>query len=148
MASPYFILYREGRRLLAADASCVAGDDYPQRLVKSGVEYRRIDDEDTWMLWDELRDPEDRTVGFSFVLPESPSFCGSSFITDSENLSLSRFEAEVLLSPCERPRWECVQGFGCEIYQSVADPRECVLLMWNYSENSMGFDLVESVFEA
>lgn len=138
----YFLLYRDGRRVRAADASyLLESGSYPEALHAGGVEYRQITDEDTFCFWDELRDPLDRTVGFSFYLPDSTSFVRSSLLSDSENVTIENNEATILLRECAQPSMECVQGFYSEMYQSVVDPRDCLLLMFDWSENCEAFDL-------
>jgi hypothetical protein len=137
----YILLYRDGRRLRAADATHLLDTgEFPQNLRVGECQYRRLDNEDTFIFWDEFRDASGRTVGYSFLLPESPTFANASLWRDTENAVVEGDEVRLLLEQCSEPVWECVQGFGSEFYQSTAHPTDCMLLMSDFTENPAAFE--------
>jgi len=47
----------------------------------------------------------------------------------------------ILLAPCLNPTVEVVRGFGSQVYVNALDPRDCLLLMYHWSENEIAFPL-------
>jgi hypothetical protein len=126
----------------AADATyLLSSGSYPTAMNVDGRRYVRVDSEDTFFFWDELHDKSNRTVGYSFVLPKSPIFTNATLWTESDNVKIENDEVRLLLHECAEPIWECVQGFGSELFQSEADPLDCLLLMFDWSQNDVAFCL-------
>ena len=140
-SAKYFILIREKGQIVAMDGP--PGDvDWPKSLCLRGVQYVPLQGEDTFFFWDELRDQEGATVGYTIILPKSPSFRESYFIRNSHNVTIDGYEdATVLLQPCDRPTFVCVQGFGAEVFVREDDHRDCVIYMFDWSQNRMAFPL-------
>ncbi len=138
--SVYYILFRDSGRVVAAPGPIPIGD-LPSSLLIRGVEYLPLLEENTFFFWDELRDRDGATVGYSFVPPESPTFRDSYLIRDSENVTRDGDEIRILLSSCDQPEWECVQGFGSQIYACETDRRDCVIYMLDWSQNQIAFPL-------
>ncbi len=115
--------------------------NFPGALKVRNYEYRVVEDEDTFIFWDELRDPSNRTVGFTFLLPDSATLANSYLLTESKNATFEGEEVRVLLRACEMPTYECVQSFHSEVYRSISDPRECLMVLWDYSNNPIAFEL-------
>ena len=141
--SRYFILFRMGGKIVAAEAPFQNTEEWPASLSLNGAKYFPLSDGDTFFFWDELRNEDGSTVGYTFLLPESPIFKCSSFVRTSNNVVLDGEEAFVLLQPCEEPAWECVQGFGSEVYCNKKDATDCILYMEDFSENAIAFPLQE-----
>jgi hypothetical protein len=138
----HFLLYRNGRRVAAADATHLHSDrDYARTLSLEGRRYLRVDDEDTFIFWDELQDASGRTIGYTFLLPESKVFQNARLWNECENVTLEHNEIRVLLRECTAPIWECVQGFGSELYQNESDPQDCILLFHDFSKKPIAFEL-------
>lgn len=143
MQCGYYVLFRCGGAVKAADATSSVGSHFPEALAVCDREYRMISGEDTFFFWDELTDGDDRTVGFIFFLPTSLTLRRSRLLTDSTNTSVSGDEVRIDLSPGVPHQWDCVQGFGSEVYQSADDPADCAILMMNWSGRPAGFEVVE-----
>lgn len=112
-----------------------------ERLSVNGTEYLQLRDEDTFIFWDELRNSAGLTVGYWFLVPESPTFRRSSLLRNSDNVLVEGEEVEILLEPCGEPEWECVQGFGSEVYVNKDNETDCILYMFDWSENPVAFAL-------
>lgn len=144
--SNYYILLRdEGRVIAAVVPPQLPDEDYPQGLYIRGLKYLPLCDEETFFFWDELHDRDGATVGYTFFLPDSPTFQRSSFIQDSRNVRLDGEEVTIFLQTYDSPVWECVQGFGSQIYAREDDPRDCVLYMFDWSGNRIAFPLHSEV---
>jgi len=142
----YLVLYRDGRRVRAADATSILEDgEFPRSIRRADGEYCRIDNQETFFFWDELRDAFDRTVGYEFLLADNEDFAASRLLTESDNVANNGSEVRILLQDCPAPNYECIQGFGSEVYQNITDPRDCMLLMFDWSQNPFAFDLPSEV---
>lgn len=75
-AGLYFLLFRDGRKVRAAEASHLVADDFALAVSLRGREYRRI--KDPFIFWNEFRDPSGRTVGYTFLSPPGPSLTNRS----------------------------------------------------------------------
>jgi hypothetical protein len=138
----HFLLYRNGCRVEASDATHLDSDrEYAMALLFEGRRYLRVDHEDTFVFWDELRDASGRTIGYTFEPSDSKVFANARLWTESENVTFEYGEFRVLLYECTTPIWECVQGFGSELYQNESDPQDCILLFYDFSKNAIAFDL-------
>jgi hypothetical protein len=144
----YYLLFRCDGAVKAADASVLVGNQFPRALTIDHREYRMISGEDTFFFWDELIDADNRTVGFSFLLPSSPTLRRSRLLSDSTNTSMDGDEVRIDLSARVPHQWDCVQGFGSEVYQAVDDAADCAILMVNWSGWQAGFKLVEGAVRA
>jgi hypothetical protein len=142
----YYLLYRQEGEVRAAERILADAFRWPERIEVEGVMYHSLG-ESTFFFWDELRDAEGATVGYTFLLEESPTFRASHFISDSSNVltldddDCMPQEIRILLEPCPEPEWESVQGFGSDVYVSALDPKDCVLLMFDWSENRKAFTM-------
>jgi len=146
--SRYFLLFRDKRRVRATEATHLISGDFPFALTLGGREYRVVANQDTFIFWNDLLDPLGRTVGYRFLAPDMPTLTASSLVSDSDNVVVENCvcdEVTILLQECDDPREECVQGFTSEVYQSTSDPLDCVLLMYDWPENPIGFDLATGV---
>ena len=74
-------------------------------------------------------------------MPENRIFAQSLLITNSRNVTIEDGFVNIMLQYCNEPTWECVQGFGSELYKCISDPKEWLLLMYNFSGNSIAFAL-------
>jgi hypothetical protein len=52
-------------------------------------------------------------------------------------------EVRIDLSAGVPHQWDCVQGFGSELYQAADDAADCAILMVNWSGRQAGFEVVE-----
>ena len=137
----YFILFRKEHNVVAAEAPPPTSDDWPASLSIQGTEYLPLCGEDTFFFWDELRDSAGATVGYTFMPPESPTFRACSLLRHSDNVCMDGEEVKILLELCSNPKWECVQGFGSEVYANKDDKTDCVLYIFDWSENRVAFPL-------
>jgi len=64
-------------------------------------------------------------------------------LSDSTNASIDGDQDRIDLCPGVEQKWDCVQGFGSQVYQAADDPTDCAIVMMNWSGRSAGFDLVE-----
>jgi hypothetical protein len=141
MTTPYLLLFLDRGRVCAADATdLLQAGEFPDSLQAGVHRYQRVTDEDTFVFWDELRDQSDRTVGYTFCLPESKSFRDAWLFTEAVNATREDAEVEIFLQECTDPVRECVQGFGSELYRNPAESRDCLFLMFDWSENPKAFD--------
>lgn len=143
----YYLLFRHHGIVRAADATAFIGANFalPEAFTVDRRKYRLLDSEDTFFFWDELIDADNRTTGFAFFLPENPVFSQSRFVRDTANVSINGPEVHIDLAPGTQHKWECVQGFGSEIYQATDDTSDCAILMMNWSGRHAGFDFVPNL---
>ncbi|MFI5460499.1 MAG: hypothetical protein ACHRXM_34220 [Isosphaerales bacterium] len=139
----YFVLFRASGAVRAADAtefsvSCIGYD--PEIIRVDDCEFQILK-EDDFIFWDDLWNERGQTIGYYFWLPESPTFRASDFINRSENVRVDHDEATILLAPCPNPITEVVQGFCSQVYVNTLDPRDSLLLMYNWSQNEIAFPL-------
>lgn len=148
MPTGYFVLFRCDGTVKVADANLLIGEDFPAALTIGHREYQMISGEDTFFFWDELVDGDDRTVGFTFLLPCSAVLRRSRLLSDSTNTSVDGDEVRINLAPGVPHQWDCVQGFGSEVYQAADDPADCAILMMNWSGRQAGFEVVGGAVRA
>ncbi|QEG37780.1 hypothetical protein [Bythopirellula goksoeyrii] len=141
LKSRYFILRHEFGNVVAIEAPTSITEKLPPSVSMNGNEYLPLRDGDTFFFWDELCNKSGATVGYTFLLPESDTFANSSFIRNSNNVKLDGSEVIVLLEPCSEPVWECVQGFHSEIYCNSTDKTDCLICMYDWSQNPLAFPL-------
>jgi hypothetical protein len=146
--SSHYVLFRCDGAVKVADATSLIGNHFPRVLMVAHREYRIISSEDTFFFWDELIDGDDRTVGFMFLLPCSPTLRSSRLLSDSTNTSVDGAEVRIDLCPGVSQQWDCVQGFGSKVYQAADDPADCAILMMNWSGRSAGFEVVRGAVHA
>lgn len=139
----YYVLFERNGIVRAADATGLIRDSDPQVLMVGDREYRIVDNkEDTFFFWDEYIDRKGQTVGFVFFLPDSPTLRSSRLTSGSTNVLVKDNEVHIDLDPEVAQEWDCVQGFGSDVYQAPNDPTDCVILLGNYSCRPAGFNVV------
>jgi hypothetical protein len=143
-ASVYLLFHRNGITRVA-DATALFRQHFPDTVIVARRNYRLVRGEDTFFFWDELIDSDSRTVGFSFLLPVSPTLRQSRLIADSKNTAVEGDEVRINLSPGGSHVWDCVQGFGSEVYQADDDPADCAIMMMNWSGRLAGVDLANDL---
>jgi hypothetical protein len=139
--SRYFILSRYNGQVVAAEAPLNISEEWPASFSVNGIEYFPLEGHDTFFFWDELRNAAGSTVGYTFLLPESPAFRNSAWVQNSGNVVLDGEEVRILLGSCDEPVWECVQGFGSDVYVNKNDQSDCIIYMLDFSENPIAFSL-------
>ncbi len=144
MNCEYYVLFNSDGFVRAADASGFVGTTFPWSLAIGNDVYAMVCDEDTFFFWDEFIDEAGRTTGFQFFLPDGPALGRSRLVRDSKNVCLVD-EVEVNIDLCKGAphRWDCVQGFSSEVYQSLGDPLNCAILMFNWTRRCPAIPIVQ-----
>lgn len=94
------------------------------------------------MFWNEYRDEHGRTIGYEFQADGCRTFLQSSLVTGSANVTLDGAEVAIMLgNGSDEVLWECVQGFDSEVYRDLSCESDCLLLVFNWSRNAIGFEL-------
>ena len=129
----YFLLYRDGPRVRAADGTILMeGPSLPARISLAGRDYGRASNDEIPWFWDELRDGRGATVGFELPAAADDPLLAPLY-DGARNVEIAK--------ECEHPQWECVQGFCCAVYSSESLEPGALLLMLDFSENRIAFDL-------
>ncbi|MFO0950021.1 MAG: hypothetical protein U0835_02495 [Isosphaeraceae bacterium] len=136
----YLLLFRDGRRIRAADVSALLKGDLTTILFENRV--YRLQPNDDLDFWDEWRDGSGRTIGFQFSNPRTPGFLRSNFRNDSENVTVDPSgDVTVMLVEYDDPRWECVQGFPAILFEILSAPWDCLVVIHHYSQNPLAFEV-------
>lgn len=101
----YLLLFRDGRRIRAADVSMEMRGEPSVILFNHRVYHLQPNDDLDF--WNEWREESGRTIGFQFINPRTPGFLRSSFRNDSENLTVDE-SGDVSLMLVEFDRASCL----------------------------------------
>jgi hypothetical protein len=139
----FYLFYREAGRVCVCDATLLiesAYGGYPIALIVGDREYPAVSEDESFFFWNEFVNAAGDTIGYEINCP--PQVLRESYLLGgTENVELTEFEARVLLVDDPQATWNCLQGFGTVVYRSNADPRDCLLLMFDWSANRIGYDL-------
>lgn len=143
--SRYYLLFQLHGNVCALDAThLMTSRDYPTAIRFQEREFVLCHHEGNTVFWDDVRDDTQRTVGYVFHPSDNQEFIQARLWTDSENALIDSIgEVTCLLKPCKDYVIGCDQGFGGILYQEATEPRECVWLMLDWSENPIAFQLLD-----